>query len=306
MAKLNQYRVYIFQLLLFCVLLNCVHAQTNCKLIVHPVAADTTSITSLNIQTSFTGKTSCIQYVNHLPDLLAIKGYAAASVDSVWEDSSSVSIKLFAGNKYQWQKLSVSDSDYTLLNSLGYHTENFNKENFSPEKLDQLYNDVLNYYGNNGYPFTSVFLDSIQISNNFIAARLAIKTGALYYIDTIIVEGGAHISKYFLQQYLQIHEHDIYRQALLDHINQQLAVITYVQQSQPWKIEMLNTGAALHLYLQPTKNNSVNVLVGLLPQSDLNNNKLLLTGEATVGLRNSFGTGETLGFNWQQLQPKSP
>jgi hemolysin activation/secretion protein len=69
---------------------------------------------------------------------------------------------------------------------------------------------------------------------------------------------------------------------------------------------MLNTGAALHFYLQPTKSNSINALVGLLPASDQNNGKLLFTGEATVGLRNSFGSGETLTFNWQQLQPKSP
>ncbi|MEP6683564.1 MAG: hypothetical protein ABJA35_09900 [Parafilimonas sp.] len=305
MAKLIQYRVYIFQLLLFCILFDCAYAQTNCKLIIHPVSADSANIASLNIQTNFDSKTSCIQYVNSLPGLLIIKGYASASVDSLWEDSSSVSIKLFTGEKYLWQKLSVDDSDYTLLNSLGYHSENFSKQNFSSVKLEQLYNDVLNYYSNNGYPFATVFLDSIQIINNLITAHLAIKRGALYNIDTIIVEGGAHISKFFLQQYLQIHEHDIYNQNLLNHINQQLAVITYVQQSQPWKVEMLNTGAALHLYLQPTKNNSVNVLVGLLPQSG-ENNKLIFTGEATVGLRNSFGNGETLGFNWQQLQPKSP
>ena len=304
MAKLIQYRVYGFQLLLFCVLLNCVHAQTSCKLIIHPVS-DSSNIRSLNIQTSFNSKTACIQYVNSLPRLLAIKGYAAASVDSVWEDSLSVSIKLFAGDKYQWRKLFLNDADDALLNALGYHPENFNKQNFSPDKLEQLYNDVLNYYSNNGYPFAAVFLDSLQINNNFITAHLAIKKGALYHIDSIIVEGSARISKFFLQRYLQIHEHDIYSENLLNHINQQLAVITYVQQSQPWKIEMLNTGAVLHLYLQPTKNNSVNVLVGLLPQSG-EDNKLLFTGEATVGLRNSFGNGETLGFNWQQLQPKSP
>ena len=105
---------------------------------------------------------------------------------------------------------------------------------------------------------------------------------------------------------MQIHEHDIYSEASLNTINQQLVLLNYLQQSQPWKVDMLNTGAALHLYLQPTKSNSINVLLGLLPASDQNNGKLLFTGEANVGLRNSFGNGETLGLNWQQLQPKSP
>jgi outer membrane protein assembly factor BamA len=306
MAKLNQHSIYVFLLLIFCFLLGDANAQRNVKLIVHPVSTDSSFINSLNLQTIFNDKTSAIQYVNRLPALLAIKSYAAASVDSVWEDSNSVSIKLFIGEKYEWQKLSVNDSDKTLLFSLGYNTENFMQQNFSAIKLQQLYNDVINYYSNNGYPFATIFLDSILINDNKISAHLNIKSGVLYHIDTIIVEGNMHLSKFFLQHFLQINEHDIYSESKLNTINQRLSLLTYLQQSQPWQIEMLNTGAALHLYLQPTKNNSINILVGLLPQNEETGGKLLFTGEATVGLRNSFGSGETLGLNWQQLQPKSP
>jgi len=157
MAKLIQYNLYVLLLFTFCILFSIVGAQTNFRLIIHPVLTGTTTRGDLNLQNNFSDKASCIQYVNRLPNLLAIKGYAAASVDSVWEDSSSVSIKLFIGNKYQWQKLYVSDSNYALLNSLGYNTNNFSSQNFSPAALQQLYNQVLNYYSNNGYPFASVF-----------------------------------------------------------------------------------------------------------------------------------------------------
>ncbi len=306
MAKLNQYIVFIFQLLLFCFLLNKTAAQNTCSLIVHPVDTDSSSIAALQLTKDFPGKTSCIQYVNKLPALLAMKGFAAASVDSVWEDSTSVSIKLFTGEKYQWQQLTINDSDNIFLQTLGYNPAGFGNKNFSTTLLENIYNDVLQYFSNHGYPFATIFLDSINITGNNINAHLVIQKGLMYHIDTIIVEGNAHISKFFLQQYLQLHEHDIYNEALLNNINSRLALLSYLRQSQPWKIEMLNTGAALHLFLEPTKSNSVNVLVGLLPSSDQNNGKLLFTGEATVGLRNSFGNGETLGFNWQQLQPKSP
>lgn len=306
MAKLNQHSIYVFLLLIFCFLLINANAQRNFKLIVHPVSTDSAGIVSLNLQSIFDNKTSCIQYVNRLPALLAIKGYAAASVDSLWEDSSSVSIKLFTGEKYEWQKLSINDSDKILLASIGYNTESFARQNFSAIKLQQLYNDVNNYYSNNGYPFATIFLDSIQIANNKISARLNIKPGILYHIDTIIVEGNMRLSKFFLQHFLQINEHEVYNQSKLNNINQRLSLLTYLQQTQPWQIEMLNTGAALHLYLQPTRNNSINILVGLLPQNEETGGKLLFAGEATVGLRNSFGSGETLGLNWQQLQPKSP
>ncbi len=306
MTKLNQHSVYAFLILIFCFLCAEAKTQYNSKLIVHSAENDSFNIISLGLQTTFNNKTACIQYVNRLPSLLAVKGYAAASVDSVWEDSLSVSIKLFVGEKYEWQKLSVNDSDKILLSSLGYHAENITKQNFTFAKLEQLYSDVNNYYTNSGYPFSTIFLDSILINDNKISAHLAIKKGVLYHIDSIIVEGNMHLSKFFLRHYLQINEHDIYNEAKLNTINQRLSLLTYLQQSQPWQVEMLNTGAILHLYLQPTRNNSINVLVGLLPQNAETGGKLLLTGDATVGLRNSFGSGETLGLNWQQLQPKSP
>jgi len=306
MAKLIQYSGHLLKICIFCLLFNSTQAQNNCRLIVHPVNAGTGDIASLNLQQSFNSKTNCIQYVNRLPALLALKGYASVSVDSVWEDSSSVSIMLFTGGKYQWQKLVISDADKALVNALGYDEEGFINQNFSTARLEQLYNDVLSYYSNTGYPFANVFLDSMEINNDAVTAYLSIQKNALYHIDTIIVEGNARISKFFLQQYLDIKEHDIYDESALNNINPRLATLNYLQQSQPWKVEMLNTGAALHLYLQPVRSNSINALVGLLPASTQNNDKLLFTGEANVGLRNSFGGGETLGLNWQQLQPKSP
>ncbi|HVX26379.1 MAG TPA: POTRA domain-containing protein, partial [Parafilimonas sp.] len=257
MAKLNEHTAYAILIFIFCFLFIEGNAQHNCRLIVHPVSNDSSGIISLNLQSVFNDKTTCLQYVNRLPLLLAIKGFITTSVDSVWEDSFSVSTKLFIGKKYEWQKLSINDSNKILLSSLGYNTDNFIKQNFSTAKLEQLYNDVINYYSNNGYPFSTIYLDSISINDNKISAHLNINPGVLYHINSIVVEGNVRLSKFFLERYIQIHEHDIYSEAKLNTINQRLSLLTYIQQSQPWQIEMLNTGAVLHLYLQPTKNNSI-------------------------------------------------
>jgi outer membrane protein assembly factor BamA len=306
MAKLIQYVLKSGVAMLFVFLVPEANAQQPCRLIIYPVDTDSAAIASLQLQNIFSNKASCLQYTDRLPQLLAMKGYAAASVDSAYDDSTSVSIRLFVGNKFIWEKLSVNDSAYSLLNKLGYYQQQFDHQNFLQQNLERLYNDVLDYYGRNGYPFATVFLDSIAVNANKISAHLDIQSGPLYHIDTVIVEGTVKISRFFLQQYLQIHDHDIYDTYQLDDINRRLSELNFLQQSQPWQIEMLNTGARLHLYLQSTRSNSVNVLIGLLPQNDQTNGKLLFTGEATVGLRNSFGGGETLGLNWQQLQPKSP
>src|SRR5436190_79441 len=99
MAKLIQYNGSVLLVCIFCFSLYQMQAQNNCRLIIHPVNADTTSISSLNLQQYFKDKAACIQYVNRLPVLLAVKGYASASVDSLWEDSATVFVRLFTGNK---------------------------------------------------------------------------------------------------------------------------------------------------------------------------------------------------------------
>ncbi len=70
---------------------------------------------------------------------------------------------------------------------------------------------------------------------------------------------------------------------------------------------LLGTGSVLNLYVEPKKSSQVNVLIGLLPSNQqLESNKLLVTGEANINLKNSLGSGETIGLNWQQIQVKSP
>ena len=70
---------------------------------------------------------------------------------------------------------------------------------------------------------------------------------------------------------------------------------------------MLGEGSVINLYLKPKKSSQINALVGFLPSSDPTlGNKILVTGEATIDLKNALGNGESIGLNWQQLQAGSP
>lgn len=304
MAKIIEYRLWV--LLMFCFW--CIHsnAQKECKLNIIPVSDSTGTINALHLSTSFASKAKCIEYVRLLPSLLTAKGYISASTDSVWEDSTSVSLLLFTGKKYEWDSLNVSFSDWPLLNQLGYYQSSFNSKPFDQQKVTEAYNQLLDYFSNNGYPFAKIYLDSITLNNENINATLHIEKGDLYHIDTIEVYGDIKISKNFLTHYIDIQEHSIYQQNKLDRINKRLAELPFLMQTQPYSISMVNTGAVLKLYLQNRRSNQVNVLVGFQPSNEQIGGKLLLTGEANLNLRNPFANGETVGINWQQLQSKSP
>jgi len=303
MAKIHEYTGLM--LLMLCCLSLHTNGQNECALNIQQIDS-TTSINTLQLQTTFTSKTKCIEYVHKLSQLLMTKGYISASVDSVWEDSSSVSILLFIGKKYKWDSLHVDEKDWLLLNNLGYSKTSFNNKPFDQQKVNVVYNQLLDYFSNSGYPFAKIFLDSVQMNDNSISATLKIERGELYHVDTINIYGNVKLTKNFVTHYLGIDEKSVYQQSKIDKINGRFAELMFVQQSQPYSLRMLNTGAELNFYLQNKASNQINALIGFLPANQQNGGKLLVTGEAQLNLHNPFGNGETLAVDWQQLQPKSP
>ncbi len=175
-------------------------------------------------------------------------------------------------------------------------------EHFQAEELQ-----VLDYLENNGYPFAKISLDSVSISQGAIQAVLNVEKGPLYKIDSIRIIGPAKISVDFMERYLGIPEGSIYRKDRLLMISRRILELPFVQEERPWSVSMLGTGSILNLYLKPKRSSQVDVLVGLMPNNDqLQSGKLLVTGQATMVLRNPFGNGESMGLDWQQLQQKSP
>ena len=118
--------------------------------------------------------------------------------------------------------------------------------------------------------------------------------------------GPGKISRNFIHRYLNIERGSIYQKDKLGKINQRLLELPYLEQLQPWDVTMLNTGSIVNLYLAQKKSNQINVLAGFLPSNQQFGGKLLLTVDANLQLQNAFGTGESVGLVWQQIQPKSP
>jgi len=290
---------------LLCLFSYAVHAQKACRLVITQV--DTTSkLKGVDVRTTFPSKPACEQYAQQLPGLLMAAGYISASIDSLYGDSSSVHLQLFLGKKYTWDDIRVKEEDWYVLNTLGFNRTTFHNKPFDHGKVEQVYNQLLDYFANNGYPFAKVGIDSITIDGDKLQAKLMVDKGLLYHIDSVIIGGSIKMSPNFIYHYLGIKPHDVYQQNKLDKINQRLAELPYLEQQAPWRLRMLSQGAEVTLTLQARRSNQVDILVGFLPANQTTGGKLLVTGNATLDLRNPFGNGETVGINWQQLQSKSP
>ena len=309
MIKVSEYMckmVYVFLCFFVCVQIKAQRLQKNYILFVHPVDTTPAFIQNLRLQEQFTTAAGCLEYAQQLPSLLAAKGYVAASADTIKQDSSSVTVQLFVGEKYTWSNLYADDKTWRVLSTLGYQQASFNNKPFDPDKINAVYNQLLDYYQTIGYPFASIHMDSMVFQNGLVSARLQINSGELYHIDSISIHGKARLTQDFVHRYLDIAPHEMYNEKKLQQIDQRLAELTYLQQSQHWDIMMLGNGAILNLYLEPKQSNQIDVIVGFLPANEQVGGKLLLTGQATINLKNAFSTGETIGVDWQQLQSGSP
>ncbi len=260
---------------------------------------------SLQLQTDFTGQMQCLQYIDKLPALLSTRGYPTASVDTIAFDTAFASIRLYTGRQYQWVQLQAGSIEKQALEQGGFFAKDFSGKPLNINLLLGVQQRILTYYEKTGYPFASVYLDSIRIQNDKMKAVLQANKGPLYHIDSIRMIGKAKLSNYFLQRYLNIPNGSIYNREKLQKVDRLILELPYVEAQQSSDLTMLGSGSVLNLYLAPKRSSQVNFLVGFLPATNATG-KLQLTGDVNLNLKNMFGTGETLLLNWQQLQQQSP
>jgi outer membrane protein assembly factor BamA len=258
------------------------------------------------MQTRFKDKSICQEYLLGVPELLRKKGYLAASLDSLVLDSAAGRAWVYLGDAYRWKNLVLSPEVRKSLNLAGVNLNVDSGQLADFEKVEGFSERMLTYLENHGYPFAKVGLDSVQLEEEGVVAKLSIDKGPLYKLDSIRLFGNVRIKDHFLHKYLEMPAGSIYRKDKLDAVSRRILELPYARETKPWDLTMVGTGSTLNLYLEPKKSSQVNVLVGFLPDNSQVEGKLLVTGEANINLRNALGNGESIDVNWQQIQVKSP
>ena len=278
------------------------------KLIILGVDRDSSFLKStFSLQNNFKTRLQCLDYIVKVPELLKIKGYPNASIDSIEADSLHTVIYLYTGEVFQGALIKTDSVEQKILEGIGWSKKLSGNRSINFSQFESLKQRILDYLENNGYPFARIDIDSVNLTNNNFYGLIKVNKGPLYRIDSIRNFGTARISSSFLQRHLNILNGTIYKKERLQAVSKKITDLPFIIEQQPWNLTLLGTGSVLNLYLIPKKSSQINVLIGFLPSNEqLGNNKLLVTGEANVNLKNALGGGESIGLNWQQIQLKSP
>ncbi len=260
---------------------------------------------SLGLQTAFESSSQAFLYINKLPATLIAQGFPAVSIDSVRFSDSVMNVLLYLGQRYENFSLNTDSVDKRALEAAAYNPKDYNGKPLNMERLNLLKNRIIDYYEANGYPFATVSLDSVRLSDGSMKGNLRVDKGPDYVIDSIRVIGKAKLNAVFLQQYLNIKNGSVYNKKKLQQVDQKILELPYITTAQSSDVTMLGTGSVLNLYLEDKKSSQVNFIVGFLPAATPDGN-LQITGDVNLDLKNLLGSGENFLLRWQSLQPKSP
>lgn len=242
--------------------------------------------------------------MNSILEKLFREGYITASFDSVVSDTLTVDAYLHMGSQYKWAELDISKSDPLLLNAVGFKEKFYDGREVSLNGLITLQKEIISYCEDNGYPFASVRLDSINFTDTTLKADLVVNKGFLIRFDTIKIRGGSKLKPGYLHNYLDIKPGKLYDESLVTKVEQKLGELAFANVIKPFEIGFTDEKAQLFIYLDKKKASQFDGIVGIAP-NNVTTGKLLVTGDVNLKLVNILNRGDLLELNWRRLEAQT-
>jgi len=295
----------IFYMLFVFLGINTVYAQKpyELQLLIDSVPVNkSTNRKKLNIQNRFNSPKERHRALRDALYFYYEKGFLLAEADSVGGDSLLLIADISLGTRFTKTRIHPGNLDRDILGNSVWKDKLMYGETFSPKRYTDLLRSILTRYENNGYPFAAVFTDSLNLNPGETSMRLRVEKGPIVKIDSLVLRGNANIKKSFLYGYLGIKPGDLYNEKQIRSLNSRLKELPFLTVERPQRIEFTDTGKAnIILFAKKVNASRFNGLIGFMPGS-ANNGRLLITGEADLGLWNALGYGEQLTLKWRRIQ----
>ena len=159
------------------------------------------------------------------------------------------------------------------------------------------------YYENNGYPFANVKLDSVEIIDNKVSAKIDIQKNLFIKLDSLITEGSGKVNHKFLQRYLGVKNGMAYNAAAYKGISNKIKQLPFVVEKKPPFMQLTDKQNKLYLFLDKKTASQFDGIVGILPDDK---GKTIFTGDLKIKLVNTIlKSGETFDMQWRRLQSQT-
>lgn len=260
------------------------------ELIIYPIYNTVHSAQNLNfdfpksMEASEDLTITCGQMLTQLQN----KGYLTASIDSFRVKKDTANVYIYLGEKYEAIQLSwenMNSEKLTFLKNMKFKKEtSFQNFNILTKKL-------LEESENNGYPFAHIELQNIEFEKNQISADAQYSKGRYFEIDSLVNYLSAKVKPEFLENLLGVKKGDMFDQSKISKIDSKLKQLNFLQSNRKPTVEFFDSGAKVYLFLKERKVNKFDILLGILPNSNITN-RLKIIGQVNLELVNALKYGE--------------
>ncbi len=256
-------------------------------------------------ETKFRDSILLKNYLNDFQMIAYKKGYLLSSFDTIKKTGeTSYQVLFSAGERFQHAVLRMDPQELRFVRKKGSISEKMLlKAPLTPQEFTSTLSSIQQVYLENGYPFVSVRLDSVEILNGAVEAAVVVEKGAQLNWSKLHVKGDSSISKKFVASLIGIKEKALYNESDFYRISQKIRQINFFEELKPAEVLFTPEGVELYTYLKSKPMSSVNGIIGLQPNPVTS--KLSLTGELTLKLHNILKRGELLHIDWRSIQAQT-
>lgn len=172
------------------------------------------------------------------------------------------------------------------------------KDRIHYTEYQKLAPQILYHLERNGYPFASVFLDSISTIRDTVHFVLRIDRSRFVQYDTILLKGNLKLSNSFLRSYLSFKKGKKYHEGNIQNIQKKIEELPFVIEKQTLGVDFIEDKALLILFLDSKKVNQFDGIIGFAPRTQTDQ-RLGFTGELKLQLINTLQLAETFKLHWQ-------
>jgi len=165
-------------------------------------------------------------------------------------------------------------------------------------KFNNLTNNLIQDMENKGFPFAQITLDSLYIQQHKFIACYSLHPKWLIQYDSLDIIGKINISRKFLQSYTGLSPEKIYNEKKIKQLDNRLNELLFIKLQKPSDIFFINDKAKARLYVSK---NSANQFDGIVGMQTSDKQKVQLTGDVSLVLKNTLKHADDISVHWKKL-----
>lgn len=251
-----------------------------------------------------------IDSLRTLPETILLPDSATARPDLL---APAREARLYLGPLVRWLRIRAGSPDERrLLAAAGFRESRFSGKTVRHDELLKLEEDVLTYAENNGYPLARVWLDSIRMEpDGGIDAVLRVDRGRFFVLNDLKIVGDVKLPAAYLANYLGMKPGGPYNREQVLRLRDQLRGLVFLESTGNPTVTFSSGKpgqeglATVNLFLKKKRASRFDFVIGLLPRSDNNDGRLLLTGSLSAAFQNALNYAERLSVEFERLKPET-